>query len=185
MKRLAVLVMVWLMLSGCSGKDVELERAMGLRAKLLASECSFDTEITADYGDQIYSFSVTCQADTKGQVEFLVTKPESISGITGIADREGGKLTFSDTALTFPLLADGQVSPASAPYLLMKTLRGGYLTAAGMEDGLLRLTIDDSYEEDALKLDIWLNELDQPVQADILYDGRRILTMTVSNFQIL
>ena len=185
MKRLAVLAAVCLTLVGCGRKDAELQRAMELRAKLLVSSCSFDTEITADYGDEIYTFGVTCEADSSGGLEFLVTGPESIAGITGIADEDGGKLTFSDTALAFPLLADGQLSPAAGPYVLIKTLRGGYLTAAGMEDALLRLTIDDSYEDDALTLDIWLNEADQPVRAEILYDGRRILTMTVENFRIL
>lgn len=38
----------------------------------------------------------------------------------------------------------------------MKTLRSGYITSAGMDGGRLRLTIDDSYEDDALHLDIWL-----------------------------
>ena len=64
-------------------------------------------------------------------------------------------------------------------------MRSGYLTSAGMEGDLLRLTIDDSYEEDALTLDIWLNEQDIPIRAEILYDGRRILTLEIENFQIM
>ena len=83
------------------------------------------------------------------------------------------------------IMAEEQLSPASAPWIFWSTLRGGYLTAAGMEDELLRLTIDESYEEDALTVDIWLNEKDTPVRAEILYDGRRILTMTIENFQIV
>ena len=49
---------------------------------------------------------------------------------------------------------------------------------------VLHLTIDDSYEEDALQLDIWLDGQNLPVQSDILYDGRRILTVQVSNFTL-
>lgn len=185
MKKVAALLLALVLLAGCSGKEAELDRAMTLRAKLLASGCTFDAEITADYGDEIYTFSVTCEGDAQGNLGFRVTAPESIADITGVIDQEGGKLTFSDTALTFPLLADGQLSPVSGPYILLKTLRSGYLTAAGMEGDLLRLTIDDSYEDDALQLDIWLNDMDQPIRAEILYDGRRILTLSVSNFQIL
>lgn len=185
MKILAAVLCLCLMFTGCGGTDPNLERAMTLRAKLLASSCTFDAKITADYGEELYTFSVTCASDNPGSVEFRLEAPETIAGITGVADQEGGKLTFSDKALAFPLLADGQISPAGAPYVLVKTLRGGCLTAAGMEDGLLRLTIDDSYEADALQLDIWLNDMDQVVQADILYDGRRIIAMEVSNFQIL
>ena len=69
--------------------------------------------------------------------------------------------------------------------ILMKTLLGGYLTAAAEEDDLLHLTIHESYEEDALQMEIWLNEADVPVQGEIVYDGRRILTMKFENFLIL
>ena len=184
MKKLSVLLIVLLFLGGCSGKQEELERAMTLRAKLLASECSFDAKITADYGDKLYVFAMTCQGDSRGNLTFTVTEPESIAGITGILSQDGGKLTFDDTALAFPLMADDQLTPVSAPWILLKTLRGGYLTSANMEGELLHLTIDDSYEEDALQLDIWLDGQNHPVQADILYDGRRILTVQVSNFTL-
>lgn len=53
-----------------------------------------------------------------------------------------------------------------------------------MEEKLLHLDIDDSYEEDALHLDIWLDQTDAPVRGEINYDGRRIVTMEVSNFTI-
>lgn len=185
MKRAVGILLLLLTLTGCGADDDALDRAMALRAKLLGSDCSFDTEITADYGDEICTFSVYCEGNGEGNLGFRVTAPEAIEGITGVIDQGGGKLTFQDTALAFPLLADDQLSPVSAPWVFFTTLRGGYLTAAGMEDELLRLTIDDSYEEDALTVDIWLDETDTPVRAEILYDGRRILTLTISNFQIL
>lgn len=185
MKRAVGILLLLLTFTGCGADDAALDRAMALRAKLLGSECSFDAEITADYGDEIRTFSVYCEGNGEGNLGFQVTAPEAIEGITGVIDQGGGKLTFQDTALAFPLLADDQLSPVSAPWVFFTTLRGGYLTAAGMEDELLRLTIDDSYEEDALTVDIWLDALDTPVRAEILYDGRRILTLTISNFQIL
>ena len=183
-KKLSVLLIVLLFLGGCSGKQEELERAMTLRAKILASECSFDAKITADYGDKLYVFAMTCQGDSRGNLTFTVTEPESIAGITGIISQDGGKLTFDDMALAFPLMADDQLTPVSAPWIFLKTLRGGYLTSANTEEELLHLTIDDSYEEDALQLDIWLDGQNLPVQSDILYDGRRILTVQVSNFTL-
>ena len=73
----------------------------------------------------------------------------------------------------------------SSPWIFYTTLRSGYLTSAGMEENLLRLTIDDSYEEDALTVDIWLDEQDTPIRSEILYDGRRILTLKIENFTIV
>ena len=185
MKKTAGLILCLVLLTGCFGNNKALERAMGLRAKLLSGGCSFDAQIVADYGDQVYSFSVSCTGDSAGAVTFRVTAPETIAGITGEISGGTGKLIFDETALQFPLLADGQVTPVSVPWLLLKTLQGGYLTSAGIEGEQIRVTIDDTYEEDALQLDIWLGADDLPVQAEVLYDGRRILTVHVSNFNFL
>ena len=182
MKRLICVVLAALLLAGCTGKDEELERAMGLRAAMIAKAVSFDAKITADYGDVSYTFSLNCVSDTKGNLTFKVTEPETLAGITGEISATGGKLTFQDTALAFELMADGQLSPVSAPWVLMKTLRGGYLTSCNQEGEYLRLAIDDSYEEDALHLDIWLNGNDVPETAEIYWQGRRLLSITVSNF---
>lgn len=184
MKILAVVISL-LLLSGCNGKNAELQRAMELRTRLLGACCTFDAEITADYGSSIQTFQVYCEGNAQGNLGFSVTAPESIQGITGRIESGEGKLTFQDTALAFPLLAEEQLSPVSSPWIFWNTLRGGYLTAAGMEDDLLRLTIDESYEENALTVDIWLDETDHPIRAEILYDGRRILTLTIENFQIV
>ena len=186
MKRIAIILALIIFLTGCGVHHAELDRAMELRAKLLAaSGCSFDAMITADFGDKTYTFSVGCQADEQGNVTFSVKEPETIAGITGTISGEGGKLIFDDTALTFELLADGQVTPVSAGWLLVKTLRGGYVKSCGMDGDRVRLAVDDSYENDALHLDIWLGDGDLPVYAEILYKDRRILSLDVTNFRIL
>ena len=186
MNRMTAMLALVCFLCGCSSKNRDLEKAMAMRQKVLgASECCFDAEITADYGDKQYRFSMQCSADQQGNLVFSVAAPETLSGISGSIDEKGGKLTFDDTALNFPLMADDQLSPVCAPWIFFRTLRSGYLTAAGMEEELLRLTIHDSYQEDALQLDIWINGEEQPVQADILHNGVRILSVGIKNFQIL
>jgi hypothetical protein len=186
MKKLVSVLALVFVLAGCGGKHEDLDRAMVLRSKFLAAGgCSFDAVITADYGDKIHTFGVTCTADGQGNVTFTVTEPETIAGITGKLSGEGGKLTFEDKALAFELLADGQVTPVSAPWLFVKTLRSGYVASYGMDGEQLRISIDDSYEENALHLDYWLGEGDLPVRCEIVYDDRRILSLEVSNFTIV
>lgn len=180
---------VWiliLLLSGCASSPDEMETAMELRSKLLKSAgCSFHADISADYGDRIHTFALDCKADSAGNLAFTVVEPDAISGITGFLSGEGGSLTFDDTALHFGLLADDQLSPISAPWILIKTLRSGYITSVCTENGRIRLSIDDSYEDDPLRLDIWLNPEHEPEHADILYDGRRILSVAVADFEFL
>ncbi len=184
MKKAGILLILVCLLTGCGEKNTEMERGLALRTKILqAQSCSFDACITADYGDKLHSFSVSCQADAQGNLTFAVTEPETIAGISGTLSESGGKLTFDNTALQFDTMADDQISPVNAPWVFLKTLRSGCLTAAGMEEESLRLSIDDSYEENALRLDIWLDEDDMPKRAEILYAGRRILSIDVKNFQ--
>jgi len=185
MKRIIGIVCLLVLLSGCAKGEAELDRAIALRTKLLSQGVSFDAEITADYGDKTYTFSVSCKTDTGGNLVFSVREPAGISGISGTVSVSGGKLTFDDQALAFPLLADGQLSPVSGPWILMNSLRSGYLSSCGAEGNLLRVAIDDSYAQDALHLDIWLDEKDCPVRGEILWKGRRLLSIAVSNFVFL
>ena len=182
MKRIVSIFCLLVLLAGCTGKEAELDRAMSLRAKLLAQGVSFDADITADYGDKTYTFSMNCQSDTQGNLTFSVTSPTTITGVTGTVSATGGKLTFDEQALAFDMMADDQLSPVSGPWILMQTLRSGYLTSCTLENDLLRVAIDDSYADDALHLDIWLNESDLPVRGEILWEGRRLLSITVKNF---
>lgn len=186
MKRLlAVLVLVFI-LSGCKGSNDPLDQVMMLRRDILSgSGCSFSATITADYTDALYTFSMDCTADRQGNISFTVTGPETISQITGTVSGKGGHLTFDDHALAFPVLADGELSPVSGPYVFLKALRGGYISASGEDGNLTRVSLNDSYAEDALHLDLWLGEDSLPVQADIYWQGRRALSLQVSEFKIL
>ena len=186
MKKLAALMIALVILTGCTGKRAEMDRIMTLRAKLLGSEgCAFTAHITADYGDSIQEFTLYCEGTNDGDLGFRVEAPETLTGITGRFKGNEGMLTFDDVVLSFPLLADDQITPVSGPWIFLKTLLGGYLTACTVEDDLLHLTVNDSYEEDALQMELWLSSEDVPVHGEIIYDGRRIVTMQIENFQIL
>lgn len=185
MKRIVWLLVTVLMLTGCTGGDDCMDRALALRSRLLAQGVEFDAMIVADFSDKAYSFGVRCVFDGQGSLTFTVTEPESIAGIAGKVSATGGKLTFDDHALAFPTLADGQLSPVSAPWVLMNTLRSGYLTSAGMEGDGIRIAIDDSYADNALHLDIWLDEKDLPDYCEILWKGRRVLSMEIKNLRFV
>lgn len=179
MKRVWAVIVLVIFLCGCSA-DASMDRALALRQRLLdANGLTFEATVTADYGENFHTFVLKCQVDQAGDLSFEVSAPDTISGITGIMSAEGRALTFDDQVLAFAPLADGQIPPISAPWLLIHTLRGGYIRACAEGQGGLHLTIDDSYEDDALQLDIWLDENDLPKEAEILWQGRRILTIRV------
>lgn len=185
MKRLAVALLCVVLLTGCGKQKASLDQAMELRAKLMASQgCAFDAVITADYGNQTQTFSVACEADYQGNMTFTVKAPETLKGISGKVSGEGGELTFDDQVLAFGLLAEGQVTPVSAPWLLVRTLLGGNVKSCTQEDGMLRISVDDGYQADALHMEIWL-EADAPKFAEVVWQNRRIITLEIENFRIL
>lgn len=187
MKKAAVsLVLAVLCLTGCGGKNEELERCLALRARALqGTSCTFCAQVTADYGDILYEFTMDCQTSGSGDMAFQVRGPETLSGITGTLSADGGTLTFDDTALAFPMLVEGLASPVSGPWLFWKALTAGCITSAGREGETLRLSVDDSFEDSALRLDIWCDGADTPVRAEVCQEGRRILTISLGNFTIV
>lgn len=179
---LAVILCVVLFFAGCKNANEPLENGLSLRTKLLESKgCSFHTTITADYGEKLYVFSMNCTTDSLGNLDFTVTKPATISGITGRISVEGGAVTFDDKVLAFKMLADGQVTPVSAPWLFIKALRSGYLNGCTAGEDTYEMTIDDSYADGTLQLKVQAQG-DFPVSSEIFWQGRRVVTLTVDNF---
>lgn len=186
MKRILLIFLCLVLLSGCSSGQAALDAGHRLRCNILEAEgCSFIAGITADYGDEIYKFDLQCVFDKDGALNFTVLKPDSITGITGIVDAKDGALTFDEQLLAFQVLADGQITPVSAPWVLMKAIRGGYIAACSKEKNGYYLQIDDSYEDDPLTADLWLDENSTVTRAEFLWDGRRIISVEVSSFKLM
>lgn len=186
MKRLLWIIVIFCLLCGCSAGNAGMDRALKVRQKMLDSNgCSFDAMITADYTDSLHVFSMHCCTDSNSDLTFTVTDPDTIEGISGKVCEEGGQIIFDDAVLAFPLLAQGEMTPVSAPWLFVRTLKGGYLSGSSQtEDGLF-LQIHDSYKEDSLLMDIFTDEGDIPVRCEIVWQGRRILSLDIRNFTYL
>lgn len=185
MKLAVAVLLITCILCGCTSEDASMDHAMDLRKKLLEAEnCSFQTVITADYGDALYTFQMDCAADSEGNLQFTVTDPETISGITGTISQESAALTFEDKVLAFPMLADNQLTPVSGPWIFMNTLRSGYLTGCSREEDGFCIYIDDSFEENPLHLEIETDQEALPVHAQIIWKDCRVLSMDIRDFSI-
>lgn len=183
MKRVLPVLAVVLLLTGCMQTDGAMNEALALRSAVLGGgEITFDAEITVDYIDTVEEFTLSCSVDAGGVVTFAVTEPETISGIMGNVSGQEGALTFDGQILAFPLMADDRLSPISAPWILMSALRGGNITACVREGELLHITVDDSYAEDALTLEVWAED-GALVAAEIAWQGRRMVSMELENYR--
>ena len=178
-----LILALMLLLTGCGPGEDGMDRALALRSRVLeAEECSFRAKITADYGSSLQQFTLDCKGDAQGNLRFRVAEPETIQGIEGSISGDGGKLVFDGTVLAFGLLTDRQLSPVAAPWIFFRTLRAGQLLTASEDGELLHIRADDSYEEDDLQGDLWLDGENLPVRAEFLYRNRRVLSLEISDF---
>ena len=167
---------------GCSGPDPAMEAALDLRSRCLSdSNVTFTAEIRADYIARIEVFTLECASSPDGTCTFRVLEPGDISDIRGTVRGSEGTVEFDDTVLAFPLMAEGRLSPLTGPWVLMKAIRSGCIIAAGTEGETFHVTIDDSYADNALTVDLWLEE-GRVTEAEIAWEGRRCVTMTVEDF---
>lgn len=181
----AILLCVVLFMTGCANPNAPIDNALKLRNEIeSANGCAFAATVTADYGENVYVFSMDCTTDKEGNLSFTVTAPDTISGITGKISAGGGTLTFDDKVLAFQTMADGVVTPVTAPWILMKTLKSGYLKSCAENDTGFEISADDSYAEGSLHLNIAAKD-NLPSSAEIFWNGRRILTVSVENFRYL
>lgn len=185
MKKVMALLLTFWMLSGCSGTKDTQDKLLKMREELSRHEYAFLANIHADFGENTYDFVLDCRFDTAGSMTFTVNSPETISGITGKITATGGKLTFDDKAVAFCLLADGDISPVSAPWLVTKGLRSGFLASWREEGSDTMVTIDDSFEGSEISFQVLISNDLHPISAEVIWEGRCILSMTVENFRYL
>lgn len=187
MKRIFLFAVVLAIgLTGCTEAEAGLGRVLQFRQEMMkANGCKFQANIKADYGEDIYEFAMQCQTGEDQVMAFEICEPETIKGICGTFGTAGGKLVFEDAALAFPTLADGLITPVSAPWIFVQTLLGGYIDTVGEEEDQLRATVFENYEENALQLDIWFDSENRPVYYEILWQNRSVLSVSVESFEFL
>lgn len=186
MKRLIGLLLVVTLLTGCNKSSSAMDQALKFRDLLLRSGSgTFDAVITADFGDILHVFKMNCQWDSSDNMKFCVLEPETIAGVSGIIYQNNGKITFDDKALLFDTMADGSISPVNAPWVVLLAMRSGYIKGAGSNPDGCIIQLNDSYKENALNVNLQINDDCIPAFAEIFYDGRRVVSINFENFTML
>lgn len=186
MKRLFFVCLSVMFLLGCGNTRSCVDSVVELRNRVLRAEgWAFTADITADYGDSIYTFKMKCEQEASGDMVVEVIAPDSISGIKAQISKGSGQLTFEDMTLAFAMVADEQITPISMPWLFMKALCGGYISTAGNDGSGIHAQIDDSYSGQQFTMDIWAEGDMTPQRAELIWNGKRILSMDIAEFQIV
>ena len=179
----AWMLLLILLLSGCGRSQEPTQKALDFRTKLMQSEgCDFTADITADYGDKVYEFTVQVQYAPE-ETKLTVVSPEEISGISATVTEQGTNISFDGAALDFGKLANGYVSPVSASWLLGQCWTGEYISAAGPDGDYEKITYLRGYDDQELMVNTWLDEAGVPVQAEVFFGERRCLNIRIRDFR--
>ena len=182
MKRLFVAVLIVSFLLGCESNTNSYHDIITMREKLnCGAQCKFTAFVTLDYGESLYTFAAECETDSQNNMSLTIVEPAAITGICCEIDAESGKLVFDDNILGFEMLADDQITPVCVPWLLLKTLRGGYISSYGAESVLF----DDSFKGCEFSTRLYFGKNGLPSEAEFIWQGKRIASMTVADFTIV
>ena len=179
-KKLALLLCtVPMLLSACSAKR-PAQPPLTFRTALLQSG-----GITADYGESAASFTLDCVFSPETGASVTVTEPESIAGIQAQVKDTAASVSYDGMQLGLGSLANGNLAPLAAPYVLGQCWAGEYIDSTGTEDGLLRTTYRMGYEEKELVVDTWFSQEPlAPVRAELSFEGRMVLRADISAFSM-
>lgn len=183
------------LLPGCgakkSGGDAE-ELALEIRGALIAmTGLTGQTVITADYGEQVYSFTLDIAYDSATGAVLTVAEPEIIAGLTARIQNGGASISYDGASLETGSLSGSGASPIEALPLLLAQARTGYLAESVFETvdetETVRMTCTDApaHAGAGTQTVLWFDkETRVPLRAEIFSDGVRVITCTFSGIEM-
>jgi len=182
-RKSTVIFLLMSLLSGCGKQERATEKALAFRTNLMQSQgCSYIADIMADYGERVYEFTVQVES-TLDETKILVLSPDEISDISATITEHETCIEFDDAELDFGKMANGYISPVSAPWLLARCWIGEYISSSGADGEMEKVTYLKGYDEEELTVNTWLNAEGIPIQAEILFENRRCLAIAIRDFQ--
>ncbi len=120
MRKLLLCVPMIMLLSACGhapgGVGPAEELALTIRGEYAAlSTWTAQAEITADYGQRVYEYTVAAEFDGE-QTRLTLTAPDTVTGLTAVLTEDSGALEFDGLWVeTGPLDPEGSPPPPPCP----------------------------------------------------------------------
>lgn len=137
-KRICALMMTLPLLAGCSGGEQvgnsADELALSIRTEYLAmTACAATVDMTADYGQRVYEYTLTVSWQKGGETLLTVVAPENIAGITARIQDGSALLEYDGASLETGLLSAEGLSPMEAVPAILDYIFSGYIAECDFE----------------------------------------------------
>lgn len=186
--------MILLLLLPACGEESSQSKAdrmaLELRSEYLAmTACAGRADLTVDYGQRVYDFTVDFSHDAQAGTELVLAAPENIAGVRVRIAAGETFLEYDDLSLETGILSDDGLSPVSALPFLFRELTEGYIAECAFEPlgetETLRLICRDPEGQpgSGTETSLWFDaETHLPLQAEIAVDGFTVIRCVLSDF---
>lgn len=177
-------------LCGCVGEQSDNDLTLQLRADFLSREgCSGSMDLTADYGQRVYEYTVEFSGTKKDGTTMVITAPEEVAGITAQIAEGQTFLEYDGVQLeTGPLNGDG-LSPLDALPAFLTAMESGYIAETGSEmlggTEVLRICCRDPELDPGQGLEtvLWFDKAQKTLlQGEVRSDGTTVIRCEFSAF---
>lgn len=193
MKRLGLfpLMMSLLLLAGCGGggKTSSSEAlALAIQKDFAAmTTCSCQVALTADYETRVFDYVLDVTYDASG-ADLTIVEPELARGVSAHIEAGQTQLVYDGFSLDAgPLTADG-LSPVEAVPAFYQAISAGYIATVDAAGETLTVTYRDGESQPGVGLETVVTfdaKTHAPLEGELFYDGTRVVTAQVKDFQSL
>lgn len=195
-KRICALMMILVLpLAACGGggKGNEAEEKLAeVRGKYLEmTACSGHADLTADYGQRVYTYGIDFTWQREGETLLTLTAPEMVAGTVAHIAAGETALEYDGVMLeTGPLNTEG-LSPVDALPALLTYAREGFASECGMEengeDQKLRVVCRDPEKEPGagVEASLWFDpETGALLRGELSEEGVTVIQCQLSGFSM-
>ena len=184
----SVLASVMLLtLASCGNKaEEQVQQALDFRAAVLgASTCGFTADVTADYGESVYDFTLEADYDpAERSTALTVTAPDSIAGICATIDGTDAELQFEEVSLVLETTGSSHIAPLRLPQILGDAWCYGYVESLSKEDEAILVTYRSGYDAEELLVYTWFDLRMNPERAEIYDQETCVLAAEIEDFSL-
>lgn len=191
----APMIALCLLLPSCGGETGnEAEQlALDIRTEYLAMQsCAAHVELTADYGQRVYTYGLDLSYVREEEMTLTITKPEHIAGIMAHIREGETTLEYEGVRVETGPLNEAGLSPMNALPVLLTGIQEGFLAESVLEGGgeepeTLHITIRDPEAEagSGTELQIWFDLATHAMlRGEISQDGFTVVQCVLSGFSM-
>ncbi len=191
----AQMITLCLLLTACGGGSAgrgEEELALDIRTEYLGmTSCTAVVDVTADYGQRVYEFTLELNHQKAEETVLTVTAPEDIAGVTARIAGDTATLEYDGVSLETGALDTTGLSPVSAVPVLLNYVKTGFIAEVNREElgetACLRVSCRDPELQPGVGTEgtLWFDlETHALVQGEIAVDGTRVILCEFTQFSM-